>query len=133
LGRLLANFKQAREAEPYLARFEDDWATGQIVRQYINGKQKYENVKASGAMTVGMTRKGTIPTGPIMRPISDDNMRMSLEDRDGNGEEEEEEEEEEEWSGAYGFNNHDHEMDKEFEENGEEEGSTPDGVDNGNY
>lgn len=81
---------------------------------------------------VGMTRKGTIPTGPIMRPISDDNMRMSLEDRDGNGEEEEEEEEEE-WSGVYGFNNHDHEMDKEFEENGEEEGSTPDGVDNGNY
>ena len=36
---------------------------------------------------------------------------MSLEDRDGNGEEEEEEEEE--WSGVYGFNNHDHEMDKE--------------------
>jgi len=129
LGRLLANFKQAREAEPYLARFEDDWATGQIVRQYINGKRKYENAKASGAMT-GMTWKGTIPTGPIMRPISDDNMRTSLGDRDGNSEEAEEEDQ---WGGVYGFNNRDHEMDEEFEGNDEEEGSTPDGVDNDNY
>jgi hypothetical protein len=80
-------------------------------------------------MTVGMMRKGTIPTGPVMRPISDDNMRMSLEDRDSNSEEAEEEE----WDGVYGFNNHDHGMDKEFEGNGEEEGSTPDGVDNDNY
>jgi len=51
------NIKQAREMEPYLARFEDDWATGQIVRQYINGKQKYENAKANGKVKVGEKRQ----------------------------------------------------------------------------
>ena len=50
------NIKQAREAELYLARF-DDWATGQIIRQYINGKQKYENAKANGKVKVGEKRQ----------------------------------------------------------------------------
>jgi hypothetical protein len=52
MGRPLAKLKQAREAEPYLAMFEDDWATGQILRQYINGRRKYENAKASGKVAV---------------------------------------------------------------------------------
>ena len=63
-GMPLAKVKQAREAEPYLARFEDDWATGQILRQYINGKQKYENAKANGRVTVGGKRKRANPTSP---------------------------------------------------------------------
>jgi hypothetical protein len=58
----LANSIQAREAEPYLAKFQDDWATGQILRQYINGKQKYENAKAKG-MTGGK-RKRTSSASP---------------------------------------------------------------------
>jgi hypothetical protein len=64
-GMSLANIKQAREAEPYLANFEDDWATGQILRQYINGKQKYENAKANGRVRVGEKRKRTTSAGPL--------------------------------------------------------------------
>jgi hypothetical protein len=64
-GIPLANIKQAREAEPYLANFEDDWATGQILRQYINGKQKYENAKANGRVRVGEKRKRTSSASPI--------------------------------------------------------------------
>jgi hypothetical protein len=63
-GMQLANVKQAREAEPYLARFEDDWATGQILRQYINGKQKYEKAKANGRVKVGGKRERTSPASP---------------------------------------------------------------------
>ena len=63
----LANIQQAREAEPYLAKFEDDWATGQILHQYINGKQKYESAKANGRVRVGEKRKRTSPTGPNKR------------------------------------------------------------------
>ena len=59
------NIKQAREAEPYLARFEDDWATGQIVRQYINGKQKYENTKANGKVKVGEKRRRISAASPV--------------------------------------------------------------------
>ena len=51
---------QAREAEPYLARFEDDWATGEIVRQFINGRRKTENVKAK--KQVYRRQKGTTKT-----------------------------------------------------------------------
>ncbi|KIM87081.1 hypothetical protein PILCRDRAFT_4301 [Piloderma croceum F 1598] len=40
----------AKEVEPYLAKFEDNWATGQILRQYINGKHKYEAAKARGTV-----------------------------------------------------------------------------------
>ena len=116
LERPFANFKQAREAEPYLARFEDDWATGQILRQYINGRRKYENAKASENVKAGVTRKGMVPAVPLMRPTS--NRRMSLDDRDGkaSGSEEEEEEEEEAWNGINGFSDGDHEMDIEFED-----------------
>jgi len=121
LGRPLANFKQAREAEPYLARFEDDCVTGQIIRQYINGKRKYENAKASGRVKAGVTRKG------MMRPTSDNmNMRMSLEVRDDNGSGSEEEE----WHGINWFSNRNHGMDIEFEGNSEEEDTTPGGADN---
>jgi len=60
----LANIKKAREAEPYLARFEDDWATGQILRQYINGRHKYENAKANGKLKVGVKRGYAGPSGP---------------------------------------------------------------------
>ena len=56
--------KQAREAEPYLAKFEDDWATGQILRQYINGKQKYENAKANGKVNIGGKGRRTSATRP---------------------------------------------------------------------
>jgi hypothetical protein len=61
----LTDIKQAREAEPYLARFEDDWATGQIVRQYINGKQKYENAKANGKVKVGEKRQRISAASPV--------------------------------------------------------------------
>jgi hypothetical protein len=61
----LANIQQAREAEPYLAKFEDDWATGQILCQYINGKQKYESAKANGRVRVGEKRKRTGSASPI--------------------------------------------------------------------
>jgi hypothetical protein len=33
-----------------LARFEDDWATGELVRQFINGRRKTENVKAKAGV-----------------------------------------------------------------------------------
>jgi hypothetical protein len=56
------NVKQAREAEPYLVRLGDDWATGQILRQYINGNQKYENAKARGKVKVRAMRQQTSPT-----------------------------------------------------------------------
>ena len=64
---LLANVNQAKEAEPYLARFEDDWATGQILRQYINGKHKYETAKAKGKVKIGEKRKCTSPASPNKR------------------------------------------------------------------
>jgi hypothetical protein len=80
----LANIKQARETEPYLARFEDDWATGQILRQYINGKQKYENAKANGKVKVGGKRNNTSPSEENIEqtPKSDD-------DSNGDGDEDE--------------------------------------------
>jgi hypothetical protein len=53
----LANCKQAKEVEPYLARFEDDWVTGQILRQYINGRRKYETAKANGMENGGDKRQ----------------------------------------------------------------------------
>jgi phage gp36-like protein len=71
----LADIKQARETEPYLAKFEDDWATGQILRQYINGKQKYENAKANGKVTVGRKRNKTSP--------SDDDIEQATSNSEG--------------------------------------------------
>jgi hypothetical protein len=59
-----ANSKQAREAEPYVAIFEDDWATGQILRQFINGRHKYENAKQNGKVKVGGKRK-LASMGPV--------------------------------------------------------------------
>jgi hypothetical protein len=53
----LANCKQAKEVEPYLARFEDDWVTGQILRQYINGRRKYDTAKANGMGNSGDKRQ----------------------------------------------------------------------------
>jgi hypothetical protein len=32
---------QARDVHPYLARFENDWATGDIVKQYLRNRRKY--------------------------------------------------------------------------------------------
>jgi hypothetical protein len=61
----LTNFKKAREAEPYLAKFEDDWATGQILRQYINGRHKYENAKSNGKLKVGGKRGWAGSSGPV--------------------------------------------------------------------
>jgi len=61
----LANIKKAREAEPYLAKFEDDWATGQILRQYINGRHKYENAKANGKLKVGGKRRWAGSSDPV--------------------------------------------------------------------
>jgi hypothetical protein len=108
-----ANFTQAREAEPYLTRFEDDWATGQIIRQYINGKRKYENAKASGKVKNGVMQKGmTLAWGPASDSL---NMRMSLGDSDGNGSGSEGEE----WQGINGFSNRDP-GDMEFEGNDED-------------
>jgi hypothetical protein len=63
----LANVRQAKEAEPYLARFEDDWATGQILRQYINGKHKYEAAKARGQAKIGKKRTCTSLASPNKR------------------------------------------------------------------
>ena len=82
----LANIKQAREAEPYLAMFEDDWATGQILRQYINGKHKYENAKANGKVRVGEKRRWTSPTNSFVnKPSTDDEIeRASSDDHDDN-------------------------------------------------
>jgi hypothetical protein len=65
------NVKQAREAEPYLARFEDDWATGQILRQYLNGKHKYEATKASGKVKMGGKQKQTTPGSPLQVSTGD--------------------------------------------------------------
>lgn len=48
-----------------LAMFEDDWATGQILRQYINGKRKYENAKVNGKAKVGGKRRWTSPTNSV--------------------------------------------------------------------
>jgi hypothetical protein len=62
----LANIKKAREAEPYLAKFEDDWATGQILRQYINGRHKYENAKANGKLKVGGKRGWAGSSDPVV-------------------------------------------------------------------
>lgn len=45
--------QQAREKEPYLKRFSDDWATGEILRQFINGKRKGENTKAKQSEAEG--------------------------------------------------------------------------------
>jgi hypothetical protein len=33
----------------YLKRFQNDWATGEIVRQFINGRRKYEVRKTKNA------------------------------------------------------------------------------------
>jgi hypothetical protein len=59
-GLCVADSKQARESEPYLARFEDDWVTGQILRRYINGKRKYESAKANGMRNSGDKQQRTI-------------------------------------------------------------------------
>jgi hypothetical protein len=32
---------QARDVHPYLARFENDWATADIVKQYLRNRRKY--------------------------------------------------------------------------------------------
>jgi hypothetical protein len=108
-GVPLAKVKQAREAEPYLARFEDDWATGQILRQYINGKQKYENAKANGSVTVGGKRKRTEPTSLASSeriqqlPSFGDYDIGGNNSTNGGGSELDEDE----WMG---FGNHDHDM-----------------------
>jgi hypothetical protein len=102
---LLANIEQAREAEPYLARFEDDWATGQILRQYINGKRKYETAKANGKAKVGGKHKRT-STEQLLSPSDKDIVRESLIDAT------------EEWTGVA---NHGDEMDAVSEDNGDNE------------
>lgn len=78
----LANTRQAREVEPYLARFEDDWATGQILRQYINGRRKYENAKANGKVKVGEKRKKTATKQ--LPSHSDDEVELAAPNSDGN-------------------------------------------------
>jgi hypothetical protein len=89
------NVKQAREAEPYLAKFEDDWATGQILRQYISGKQKYENAKAKGTVKVGGKRKRSSSTSPALELLPNPNGEIEREslyggsDYDGHGEDHE--------------------------------------------
>src|ERR1700729_3634761 len=87
--------KQAREAEPYLAKFEDDWATGQILRQYINGKQKYENAKANGKVNIGGKGRRTSATRPS--PSNDEIDQATLTGNDDNGSWDGEDEEE--WTG----------------------------------
>lgn len=32
---------QARERQPYLAQFENDWATADIVKQFLRSRRKY--------------------------------------------------------------------------------------------
>ncbi len=101
-GVPLAHIKQAREAEPYLAKFEDDWATGQILRQYINGKQKYENAKANGKVKVGGKRPraraeclGANKRTKRMPSPNDDDERESIgrsDDSSGRGRNEDEDE-----------------------------------------
>lgn len=39
--RASANYEQARDIHPYLARFENDWATADIVKQYLRNRRKY--------------------------------------------------------------------------------------------
>jgi hypothetical protein len=104
----LANLKQAREAEPYLAKFEDDWATGQILRQYINGKRKYENAKANEKVKVGVKRKSTSPPSPsahkrakrLPNSPSDEEIGRRSDDNSGSSEDDEDE-----WTG---IGNHSH-------------------------
>jgi hypothetical protein len=104
---LLANVNQAKEAEPYLTRFEDDWATGQILRQYINGKHKYETAKAKGKVKIGEKRRCTSPTSPNKcikrRPGggNDDMDRVSFSSSDSKagGNDAEHEDYEDEWAG----------------------------------
>jgi hypothetical protein len=81
----LANIEQAREAEPYLARFEDDWATGQILRQYINGKRKYENTKVKDG---GKRNK----TSPRDNDIEKATSNTDSDDDSGGSEDEDEDE-----------------------------------------
>lgn len=102
----LAKLKQAREAEPYLAIFEDDWATGQILHQYINGKRKYENAKASGKVTVRAERHRMAFRGPIVQLPSDND---EVEDGSGNGFGNEGEDEDE-WLGITRFDGVDHDQ-----------------------
>lgn len=101
---LLVNIQQAREVEPYLARFEDDWATGQILRQYINGKRKYETAKANGKAKVGGKRKRT-SIEQLLSPNDKDIVRESPIDVM-------------EWTG---IGNHGDEMDAVSEGNGDNE------------
>jgi hypothetical protein len=96
MGRPLAKLKQAREAEPYLAMFEDDWATGQILRQYINGRRKYENAKASGKVAVRVAFQRS-----IMRLASVND--SDVEDGRGDNGSGSEAEDEEEWFGITRF------------------------------
>jgi hypothetical protein len=102
----LADTKQAREAEPYLAQFEDDWATGQILRQYINGKHKYENAKAGGKVKIGGKRKRATATYVSSeQPPVDDETGRGLDNIDNNGNSDidnigsDNYEEEDEWTG----------------------------------
>jgi hypothetical protein len=101
----LANIKKAREAEPYLARFEDDWATGQILRQYINGRHKYENAKANGKLKVGVKRGYAGPSGPATSKRSKRMTNASEDESDSDSfdrrhkDVEENDDEDDEWDG----------------------------------
>ena len=64
-------------------RFEDDWATGLILRQYINGKQKYENAKASGKATV----RGNLKRKRGLTPLSSNKRSKRLPPADNEMEE----------------------------------------------
>jgi hypothetical protein len=109
---ILANTRQAREAEPYLAKFEDDWATGQILRQYINGKHKYENAKANGKVKCGGKRIGTSSADPVASgrsavrgiEIERDSVHGTIESPSDGGDDDFNSDYEDEWTGIYDAN-----------------------------
>jgi len=69
--------------ELYLAKFEDDWVTGKILCQYINGKQKYENAKANGKVEVGEKQKRM--ASMRLPSHSDDEVELAVPNSNGKG------------------------------------------------
>ena len=59
-----AKIQQAREAEPYLVRFKNDWATGEIICQFINSRWQYEVAKANGK--TGRMKQKRVSKKPAM-------------------------------------------------------------------
>ena len=84
--RDLANSNQAREAELYLAWFQDDWARGEIVCQFINGRHKFETVKQKqGNVTGKCKRANNEKPKAIKRCKSGPSEESDIDDNDGAG------------------------------------------------